>query len=447
MSFNGQYLGTTGIEVEGVGLSRDYVLDYLNGKMREPIGKRRLMVARDASTEYYADLVRLGKQVVKISEHTAAARQMNFFQNARTTMGYEIITAPMEIGELQRTIFQLLPLLESAGDFVSPRAATHFHIGFANNLRILKNLLRVCLALDPVLYRLGGMGGTFRGHVNLSAYARPLLNSACVPIVDKKKMSLAEMANAANWATNPEPPMEESHEDDDEEHDDNQEEMEQFLEELQEEQTIPPVKESPYITGKFAQCINPMQALEACTIEGFWSAFGINYTGEMDKYHPSRYSGINFFAIPAHGTIEFRHFNQSFDPVLVMAIAKFLRATVETVTLLDKREVFSFEPVNPNVQISVDEGVSIMERLLSLARAKEVENLPSSLEMDILCEVLAESSFQPIPEMPVLTHKSHARISSEGVEAGKLRLFDKVLTPDYVDIHNIGGRELRIFSD
>lgn len=449
--FFGQYLGTVGIELEGIGLTREAVSDKLSNFMTAEVSSRKISITRDASTEFFADMIKIGKNYFPISSHTSLARSLSSFGSSRHTRGYEVITAPMELSELQPLLIRLMANLQNAGDFVSPRAATHFHIGFANNLRLLKNLLWICLSLDPIMYRLGGMGGTYRGKVNLSAYARPLLNSACVKVSDRTPgrllpgLTLEEAARILVTAPAEVPwDVREDRDDDDDELREQENEEENF--------PIPQVPEEPVsnpettIKGNFVQCINPMAALDSTTIQDFWASFSINYAGENDKYHPSRYSGTNFFAIPAHGTIEFRHCNQSFDPFLVIAIAKFLRGTVEVSTVLNKHEVSSFEPINPNQEISTGQAVSVMERIMGLCKAREIENLPSQREMNIIFETLEESSFHPLPEMPVLSHKSGISIPTTIANSGKLQTFNEVLSPDFMDVHNIAERNFSIFT-
>ena len=394
----GGYLSTVGIELESLAFSRDKLFEILNSKMPVEMGRNMLSITHDASSEVKADYLRMGRNGISISQHTPVATKLNSYGTNTYISGYELITIPLEIPGMQELIYKATKVLELHGDFTSVRASTHFHTGFTNNLRVMKNMLRIALTLDPVMFRLGGMGGTFRGKSNLSAYARPLLNSVCV----RYPYDSPEM---------------ESEEEEDEENVD--------------------FKPPEILHGNFAQIINPLAALEAKTQDVFWSCFGVNYPGGMDKYHPSRYTASNFYSILAHGTMEFRHCNQSLDGFLIMAIAKFLRATVELSTVLDRKELSWFEPINSSVEIPVGDAFEIVTKILSMAKDKELDFLPSKREEQIIFDTIAESRFEPLPRMPVLCHIKEFKLSKSVADKGKLKLFKNVFSPKQTDIHNI----------
>lgn len=408
--FYGQFLGTIGAEFEGIGLPRESVASDVLGKLAGQIGDefRNINLTRDASTEFNMDYLRVGTKNLKVSLHTRPTKRLKGFVGSHVTMGYELFTNPLTIPQMERLVYPLLFNLQGAGDFISARAATHFHVGFANNLRLLKNMLRISLMLDPVLYRLGGMGGKFRGFSNLAAYARPLMNSAAVPISHRRSFRNA-VPPSANVSSDG------------------------FLSANSTEE----LEEHSSERIRYASVINPIKALEAMTVEEFWLCFGVICSQGAAKYHPARYSGTNFIAIPHHGTIEFRHFNQSHDPRLIMAIAKFLRGVVEMSTLLSKSEASKFEIVNPNHEISASDGADIMTRLLALCQEREVEDLPTDYDMEIILETLQQSSFEALPETPVKTHIRDFTLGIDVVEIAKLAKWEKVLEPKQVDIHNI----------
>jgi hypothetical protein len=52
---------------------------------------------------------------------------------------------------------------------------------------------------------------------------------------------------------------------------------------------------------------------------------------------------------------------------------------------------------------------------------------------------------QEIPEMPVQTHVDF-KLSRNVVNLGKLKKCPEVFPSEYVDIHNIAGKHLSIFS-
>ncbi len=413
--FYGQYLDTIGIEFEGVGLEKNRMTDYFMELYPDLLGDRKLQFVHDASTEFFGEYLRGNSALMVFSTHTKAAKKIRQLNTGnRVTMGYELVTQPMTMAEMESVVHRTISALNNMGEFTTERTATHFHIGFANSLKLLKNLLRVCLMLDPVLYRLGGMGGTFRGRSNLSAYARPLLHSVCTPISMRKPPSqnIAQLMqnlqqSAPSW-TAPTP-------------------------------SVPEIsKKDGMISGNFAQIINPISALEATSIEQFWACFGVDYPrgGEI-KYHPVRYTGCNFFSIPAHGTFEFRHFNQSLNSILIVAIAKLLRGIVEMSTKLNSREILQFETIDTLEQISTGDALDVISTIISMCREKEVENLPTENEMSLIQDTLIASSVESIPEMPVLTHIPDFSVPSYTVALGNLQEHSLAFMPNHVDIHTI----------
>jgi hypothetical protein len=411
--FTGQFLDTIGIEMESCYLSQRKVQDFLCQKLYRKYGREGILnVVRDASVEsIYENLMVGGRRNLPVYSHTTALnriRQIRSREDSRATMGYEIVINPIEISELEKLLFFITNSLVENGDYVSERASTHFHIGFVNNLRMMKNLLLVCLQIDPLLYRLGGMGGIYRGFLNGSAYARPLLNSCVVPIAksSQERSRIQENSLVNGELVNEDEDVGES---------------------------------STEVTGKYAKIINPERAMYSTNIQQFWACFGVDYESRngLPKYHPSRYTGCNFYSIPAHGTIEFRHFNQSFDYKLITAIAKFLRATVEMSTLLNKNDVFRFSVQDSNTQISMQEADSTMQLLLGFFREKEIENLPTSDEINLIMKTIEQSSFKDIPKMPVKTHIRDFHIGPNIVKFGDLLTVSRASNPTATDIHNI----------
>lgn len=384
--FYGADLDTVGMELEGISINADSLAEILAMMHRNyPATTRQVSLVHDASTEFNASYIRTSAGNILVSNHTAEMQNIlgGLIIGSRK-MGYEIVTTPLLIPDLEAVIYPVVNTLVNNGDFLSDRAATHYHIGFPINLRMMKNLMKIALMIDPVLFRLGGMGRTFRGKINLAAYARPLMNSTAVYISGSR--------------------------------------------------------------GKFAKIINPVAALEATSLDQFWAAFGVRFKpgGASSKYHASRYVGINFYSLPQHGTIEFRHFNQSHEPFLMMAIGKMLRGFAELATVISKQDYSVFEIVPSNQEISMSDASEIIGRLLGLCHDKELENLPSEEEVAEILQTLSKSHFEPIPETPVLTHlRDDANtISMDMVQAGSLQTVHEVLPPQFCDIHNIRYRSI-----
>lgn len=415
-NFGAAFLETVGLEGESVFLQKEYVHDAITSALGKHFQNRRVInVIRDASAEMIVESIRISTANVTFSSHTNASKILSGMGRNPRTIGYEYYTEPLSISDMEKAIIPTMFTLIAMGDSVSERAATHIHVGFAQNLRLMKRLLRICLAIDPVLFRLGGMGGVFRGWKNNAAYARPLMNSVAVkvdrntrrtPRPGEAQMSDAQIRNILTLSS-----MEDS---DLEKHD-------------------------------YVRIINPIRALEAKTLEEFWASFGIS-AGNVTKYHPSRYTGVNFFAILAHGTIEFRHPNASLDPQLVLALIKFLRAMVEVSTVCSKEEIMTFEIMPCNQQVSMEDSMEVIMRIINLCRRHDVENLPTSTEMDILVSTLELSTFSPLPEIPVISHIPEWNLHEKLVALGGLIRVENILPSSHVDIHTINNQECSIFD-
>ena len=433
--FYGQFIDTVGMEYESTALTKEFVSERVMRAWINAMGNsaRRIKVTRDASIEFVAEWVRTSSGPALISRHTDAIRLLKGAGQGNTkVLGFELCLEPMEISELEATLYPMMYTLRKFGDYTSRRASVHYHFGFANNLRLLKNLLAICLNVEPLLFRLGGMGGTFRGAANLAAYARPLMSSLAVPVHDvmsirKNHISMQEFA-AQHPTASPSELM--------------------ALRKAWHVNTSQP--RASTLNSRWVQIINPLAALEAKTIDDFWAAFGVDYpTGGTVKYHPARYHGCNFFAVAAHGTMEFRHFNQHMDPSLLTAIAKFLRGLVELSTVVSKADRQIFEILPPREEISMSDAVIIMQRLMHLMNEKELEALPSESEVSMLLDVIDQSHFEPLPETPVLCHivqSTDFRIDAETANRGRLIPVSNILEPQHVDIHNLEHRKISIFD-
>lgn len=387
---SGQLFDTVGLEIEGTLQDREYMQQQLIPKLAKVMGNsfKYVVLDRDASTESRAETLAIGSKYRIVSQHTSAYRNLSMAGSGSVNVyGYEFKTQPIEISKLEKVLYPLMFTLYEFGDVISDRSSIHCHVGFANNFRMLKSLLVIMLHLEPVLYRLGGMGGLFRGHLNNAAYCRPLLNSCVVPI--------AQMSH----------------------------------------------------TKQFAHIINGLAARDAANISDFWAAFGLDYSqSSQHKYHASRYSGMNFFALYSHGTAEWRYFNKSFDVPLVISITKLMRAIVETSSLLSRRELGRFDVIDSSKEISVNDAEGTLGMLLAMCHEKGVENIPTDNEVAHILEVLAESSFTPLPEKPTNCHIKEFAITPQIVAKGHLKIVDDYLRTNYVDIHNIEERPLSIFS-
>lgn len=169
---------TVGIELESIALTKGVVANILQTL---PIGLgNNFKVHRDGSSEMKVFAVALNrkgarrKEILEVNLHTNAAQDL-FRRNNSNTNGFELISVPMDINTAEITLWSLLPKLEWAGDFFSKRCAIHVHVGMMKNLAIVKRLLKLGLWADELFFALAGMGKQYRGTINNSIYARPLI--------------------------------------------------------------------------------------------------------------------------------------------------------------------------------------------------------------------------------------------------------------------------------
>lgn len=419
--FFGQTFETIGMEYESTSMTLQDAQRLISSKMGSLLGDsaRNIVFTNDASVQFKASPVKFGSRTINLNNHTSAFNSFPLNVQGGLLMGFELYILPLVIPDFARVIYPLFSVLEINGDYTSHRASIHFHGGFPNNLLMLQNMLRICLHLEPVLFRLGGMGGTHRGYSNQYNYCRPLLNAAVVPVNPR----------AINRNSPEFPPGK----------------VPRTYEELLLGRKGRENQETSRAGTRWVKIVNPIAALNAKTIEEFWASFGVEYTQSISvKYHPTRYMGCNFFAVPKHKTMEFRHFNQSLDAGLTLAVGKFSRAIAEMAAKLSKREAAQFDVQDPFHEIPMGLAVGSIERIMGLCDEKEIENLPSQTELNILYETIENSHVEPLPDFPIKSHigSDQFMVDSYLVKLGALTEVEAPRDANQVDIHTISEKSI-----
>lgn len=372
-SGSGQVLDTIGIELESLALTRDRVGQILT-KITGGYGNN-FKVHRDGSSEINAFLVGLNDgQNIYISAHTEDAHTLCINKYPVNTLGYELISIPMDIQTAEMSLNALLPMLKANGDFVSERCATHIHVGAMKNLSFVKKALKLGLWFDEVFYSLAHMDGErFRGYSNNAIYARPIQNG-------------------------------------------------------------------PFFRSdrSYYQVLNWEKALEVEQYYEFFACYGVNVDNEMPKYHPGRYFSINLYSVPRIGTLEFRHFNQTFNPQMVSAVAKLCQMFVEVSMKADMSDLKYLEPGNVFETHGSNYYINKLHHFLSLA-----SNLDCTYELDsndlyVLEEIMTRYKGIGIDNKEVLTHCRDFNIDSDYIEFGRMKKSKSKPEPaGNTDIHNI----------
>lgn len=372
---NGQVLDTVGIELESLGKTQKQVREILN-RLPAELGTN-FKVHRDGSSELMAYVLKTGNErnvrYISINSHTKEAEKLFGGKIITETYGYELISVPMDIETAELSLYTLLPALESSGDFISDRCATHIHVGGMKNLSFLKNSLRLGLWFDEVFYSLAGMGNKFRGYSNNAIYARPLQNGPCFRY-----------------------------------------------------------------DGNYYQVLNWKKALEASNIYEFYATYASNVNREMGKYHPGRYFSINLYSIPRIGTVEFRHFNQSFNPRLVTAITKLCQLFVEISIKSREMEFKLLEPGNVFDLKSSSHYLDKLYRFIDMGNRNDCNYGLDGDDISQLEKVIYKYEGIGIEDSLVLTHCKDFNIDEETINDGELiKVKSKPILDGHTDIHNI----------
>ncbi len=246
---------TIGIEVETDAVTKprgSHIARELNGAF---------IAGRDASIETQVYITRDG---MKLLDRNYVRSSLN-----RDTMGVEFISSPLAFADFKVGIRNLTGLLKTYGEpEVGTRSSIHIHIGYnTRKSSSLKRLLKLFFNVEPLFYRLGGMGYPFRGLSNNSIYCRPLTHKFGPPVVGCED-------------------------------------------------------------GNFYHLFKPLDLLAAKTIDSFWYTMAIE-PGNSGRYHPSRYFGLNLYSTLLHGTVEFRYFNKTLDHTKIVAVASLCQSIVE----------------------------------------------------------------------------------------------------------------------
>ena len=172
---------------------------------------------------------------------------------SRRTYGAEIVSPPIDTTEDESwkdQVKELLGHIYKTGEIPQKETSIHIHVNSAGiPVYFVQNLLRLWQGLEASIYRLGiAESGIHRGELREDyKYCRPL-SSPHVVLSDN--------------------------------------------------------------CLRYSYSVDKM--LSAKTYADFFTAYGnVSLSREANKYHPARYSGLNFFSLQSINTVEFRVFNMT----------------------------------------------------------------------------------------------------------------------------------------
>lgn len=188
----------------------------------------------------------------------------------------------------------------------SKRDSFHVHVNVSREapLYVLQNLVRMILAYEAIMFRLGGMGRMNRGEENQYTYQRPYLGNG-PPIVSYEK-------------------------------------------------SLYPI-------------LSPEHLLASTSIEQFFERFGDSWhcKNKVGRYVSQRYMVVNFYSILNLGSLEFRTANKTLNPEYIIAYTNFCKAFVQKAWERNiEEELQGLErPLYENREISVEEFDNAMSML------------------------------------------------------------------------------------
>lgn len=305
----------------------------------------------------------------------------NLLPVSNVTVGTELVSEILNSNddEFLDIIKNLTEFLTSAGESsTSDRSGIHFHFSLSNpNLRILKSIVRLGRHLECLFFTLGGMGYGFRGVKNDAVYCRPITKYGPPCVVRYH--------------------------------------------------------------GGYSQVYDVKDLLKTKKLVEFWNLYG-DLENHGGRYNPVRYSWLNLYPLSPYGeyrgTLEFRLFNKTLNPLFIHAIAilckKFTEYSIASSFRTLKDDGFLKEnSVFDDTQTK--QGLS--KQLLKFSELSEMDEDILQILMDILDR-------SPIPKLKkgfVHTHITRElnRYWQGSSYDPPFISADDIRKPKYVDIHTI----------
>lgn len=389
-----------GVEIETVITTQDEVNRWrasLSEVLPRIYKKTFRTVTRDASVE-----AKIRRVTPRFSVYAGGdvgvvvSRGGGFPSSHIDTSGMEFITLPTDPDSLFELTKRLFNFLVKNGEIESPRAAYHVHVGYPHSVSMLRKALIVGEKVEPLLYRLAGLGNAYRGIINCSAYCRPLTMPSAVPTDTDSYVVL-----------NP-------------------------------------------LRGRTASDLKEFWSGYAITFPGNNSGRG--YT----RHHPARYMGLNLYGVLLRGALEYRYWNLTLNPVWATAIAKLCLGLTETMALYRIGDFEGFPELNLLEEPDDNKYGKALEMLISRINSSNNQNILNNDTARALMDIFEStppSTF--IDDGPVLTHLARdgdrdqrrfilARPASFMLEEVPRSV---VKASGFVDIHNFDASKIPLLGE
>lgn len=207
----------------------------------------------------------------------------------------------------------------------------------------------------------------------------------------------------------------------------------------------------PLISGPYAsdgdnwyQIGNYEQALKADTFNEFWYSFGINPLREFGKYVSARYFAFNVLSTLIHGTLEFRYWNQSFDPLITTSVTK-LSQMIAEIVLKSRTSAVSRLPIgDPFKDETPSYYVEKLFKMIGMANDLECSYGLEDRHIRCLTRIIENAPPLGLKDVPVKTHLRDYIVDTQIAKLGglkKLRSGNPV-HPGNKDIHNLEDQNI-----
>ncbi len=295
-------------------------------------------------------------------------------RSSKFTMGSEFVSVPLSMDNFRSGVRNLTGFLQTMGEpNFSRRASVHIHIECSPSITVVKNALNLFEKIEPLFYRLGGMGYPFRGVFNNSIYCRPITHPYGPPVICSEN-------------------------------------------------------------GTYHQIFKTEDLKKAETLEEFWYMMAVS-PDRVDRYHPSRYFGLNLFSLALHGTLEFRYFNKTLNHQRISAVASLCLAITE---LLNKRLDL------PPIRFNDGDDMERLKFVLQLIERNNEEYLVRDRDVFILESIITTTKPVIFEDKYIYSHLLDKWVMPSGYLNKYSRpkvSSDECIKSGFIDIHNIGNHK------
>ena len=180
---------TLGLELETLIRTRAEISKIIKGILPDGTIKQ---VTKDASVE--SPIAYLASDVTLFLGNDLSKRLAKPY--LCDTAGYELVTVPLTFPEMCKVVKILCAYQVKTGEIFSNRTSFHVHTGYPSGAVFVRTALALGLKIEPLFYKIAGMGNVFRGLTNNAAYCRALASPPAVVLHDTGRMAILDPLGA-----------------------------------------------------------------------------------------------------------------------------------------------------------------------------------------------------------------------------------------------------------